>query len=195
MIISEQKFIQYLALMGAMFMVIGFVSGRWTATPEIKTEYVTKTRTEVKIVRQFVTSNVERECLAQAIYSESRSESQLGQLAVGSVIMNRVSDNRYPDTICGVVEYKNKGVYHFSYQYRKDPNFYHTARVFANMQVSAIELEAREKAYEVADKILDGERNLPETSLNYHSTAVSPDWAKDLTFYKQIGLHKYYTGF
>lgn len=42
-------------------------------------------------------------CLAEAIYYEARSESKVGQLAVAEVVMNRVSDHRYPDTVCEVV--------------------------------------------------------------------------------------------
>jgi len=200
MMISEQKFTRYLGAMGLLFLVIGSLGGRWTAPTKV--EYVPQVTTVIsppQIVRQFVPTNAERECLAQALFAESRSEEHEGQMAVGSSIMNRVADFRYPDTICGVVEYKTvrNGVttYHFSYQYKEDDNFYKTARVFANMRVSALEIEAREKAYEIADKILDGERTLPTDSLNYHSTTVKPPWASDLTFLKQIGKHKFYTGF
>ena len=42
-------------------------------------------------------------CLAMNIYHEARSEPLAGQLAVGYSTMNRVSDERYPDTVCEVV--------------------------------------------------------------------------------------------
>ena len=42
-------------------------------------------------------------CMSYAIYFEARSESIIGQIAVGQVIMNRVSDHRFPDTVCEVV--------------------------------------------------------------------------------------------
>ena len=45
----------------------------------------------------------EENCLARAVYFEARSESELGQLAVAKVILNRVKDPNYPNTICGVV--------------------------------------------------------------------------------------------
>ena len=45
----------------------------------------------------------ERECLREAIYFEARGESLAGRLAVGLVIMNRVSRPDFPDTICAVV--------------------------------------------------------------------------------------------
>jgi N-acetylmuramoyl-L-alanine amidase len=45
----------------------------------------------------------ELECLAGAIYFESKSESLAGQLAVGHVIANRASSGRFPSSYCGVV--------------------------------------------------------------------------------------------
>lgn len=42
-------------------------------------------------------------CLALNLYHEARSDSKLGQKAVGWVTLNRVHDNRYPNTVCDVV--------------------------------------------------------------------------------------------
>jgi len=41
--------------------------------------------------------------LARAVYSEARGESYEGQVAVASVILNRVADPRFPNTIKGVI--------------------------------------------------------------------------------------------
>ena len=48
-------------------------------------------------------SSRERECLATAIYFESKSEPLAGQLAVGEVLANRVRSGRFASTYCGVV--------------------------------------------------------------------------------------------
>jgi spore germination cell wall hydrolase CwlJ-like protein len=45
----------------------------------------------------------ELECLAGAIYFESKSEPLQGQLAVGHVIANRAASGRFPSSYCGVV--------------------------------------------------------------------------------------------
>jgi hypothetical protein len=45
----------------------------------------------------------EIECLAGAIYFESKSESLEGQLAVGHVIANRADSGRFASSYCGVV--------------------------------------------------------------------------------------------
>lgn len=45
----------------------------------------------------------EKECLVRAMYFESNRSSEAGLLGVGTVVMNRVESQRYPETICGVV--------------------------------------------------------------------------------------------
>ena len=45
----------------------------------------------------------EMECLAGAIYFESRGEPLAGQLAVGQVIINRAESGLFPSDYCGVV--------------------------------------------------------------------------------------------
>ena len=49
-----------------------------------------------------------KECLMRAMYFESNRSSSEGMLAVGTVVMNRVNDQRYPHSICGVVGQRNQ---------------------------------------------------------------------------------------
>ena len=56
-------------------------------------------------------SSADLNCLAQAIYFESRGEPLDGQIAVAEVVLNRVDDRRFPRTVCGVT---NQGC-QFSY--------------------------------------------------------------------------------
>ena len=42
-------------------------------------------------------------CMAINIYHEARNESVIGQIAVGQVVMNRVADERFPNTVCEVI--------------------------------------------------------------------------------------------
>ena len=56
-----------------------------------------------------------RECLTRVMYFESNRSSEDGMLAVGTVVMNRLADPRYPKTVCAVVGQKNQfapGVLH-----------------------------------------------------------------------------------
>jgi spore germination cell wall hydrolase CwlJ-like protein len=48
----------------------------------------------------------EQKCLAEGIYFEARGEKVEGQAAVAQVILNRVRNPTFPNTICGVV-YQN----------------------------------------------------------------------------------------
>ena len=41
--------------------------------------------------------------MARAINGEARGEPYEGQVAVGAVILNRVKDSRFPNTIAGVI--------------------------------------------------------------------------------------------
>jgi N-acetylmuramoyl-L-alanine amidase len=43
-------------------------------------------------------------CMAQNIYHEARGDNYAGQIAVADVVLNRVEDSRYPNTICGVIK-------------------------------------------------------------------------------------------
>jgi len=47
-------------------------------------------------------------CLANTIYYEARGEPIKGQLAVANVVMNRVKNKHYPNTICKVVHQRVK---------------------------------------------------------------------------------------
>jgi N-acetylmuramoyl-L-alanine amidase len=43
-------------------------------------------------------------CLASVIYAEARGEPVDGQIAVAQVVLNRIEDSRWPDSICGIAE-------------------------------------------------------------------------------------------
>lgn len=45
----------------------------------------------------------ETDCMERVMYFESNRSSRDGMIAVGSVVMNRVASDAYPDTVCGVV--------------------------------------------------------------------------------------------
>lgn len=47
-------------------------------------------------------------CMARAMYFESNRSSQDGMIAVGSVVMNRVQSDDFPNTVCTVIDQKNQ---------------------------------------------------------------------------------------
>lgn len=48
------------------------------------------------------------DCMARAMYFESNRSSRDGMVAVGSVVMNRVGSDDFPDTVCAVVGQKRQ---------------------------------------------------------------------------------------
>ncbi len=45
----------------------------------------------------------ELECMERAMYFESNRSSREGMIAVGSVVMNRVHSEKFPNSVCAVV--------------------------------------------------------------------------------------------
>ena len=113
-------------------------------------------------------------CMAVAIYFEARGEPINGQLLVAETIINRVADERWPDTVCGVV----KQPHQFS--------FYSDG-----MSDKPRDMEAYEIAREVAAVALSGD-HLWSGALYYHTHAVQPVWRHDLEVLGQVGAHIFY---
>ena len=54
------------------------------------------------------TPDAETDCLARAVYYESKGEPLTGQLTVAEVIINRAESGRFASTICGVVRQRGQ---------------------------------------------------------------------------------------
>ncbi|WP_323764197.1 cell wall hydrolase [Marinovum sp.] len=48
------------------------------------------------------------ECMTRVMYFESNRSSRDGMIAVGTVVMNRVASEDFPDTVCAVVSQRNQ---------------------------------------------------------------------------------------
>ncbi|KZL18825.1 Spore cortex-lytic enzyme precursor [Pseudovibrio axinellae] len=122
-------------------------------------------------------------CLAEAIYFEARSEPRDGQIAVAQVVLNRLKNPAYPNTVCGVV-YQNKG--------RKNACQFSFACDGIPERVT--EPGPWAKAKKIARQIVDGEVSIPavDASTHYHATYVRPNWAPTMQRKKRIGKHIFY---
>ncbi len=122
-------------------------------------------------------------CLSRAIYFEARSESELGQLAVAKVILNRVKDRDYPNTICGVVyqgaERKNSCQFSFACDGNTD-----------NPKTGASWSQAKR----VAARALNGASDVRiiSTATHYHADYVRPKWSNTMRRLIKIGRHIFY---
>lgn len=76
-----------------------------------------------QIVNDYVVQAGDLELLAAIIYCEARGESYYGQLAVGAVVLNRVNDPRFPNTIRGVIYSPNQ----FSPVWAGNPTYFDIA--------------------------------------------------------------------
>jgi len=125
----------------------------------------------------------ERMCLAKAIYFEARSESLRGQLAVARVVLNRVRDPRFPNTICGVVYQgaERRNACQFSFACDGKPDYPTNRRHWA-------------KARRLAAKVLRGQIRLPKLDgvAFYHADYVRPTWASVMRPVIKIGRHIFY---
>ena len=150
------------------------------------------------------TNRPELYCLAQNIYFEAKSEPLAGQYAVADVVLNRVQDTRYPNTICEVVR---EGPIKESWKTKQYPDLPDSERKYVPVRnkcqfswycdgkADAVrDSDAWRKAQEVAYRIVVEKkyRGITEGSTHYHATYVSPKWAQDYTKIAQIGAHIFY---
>ena len=120
-------------------------------------------------------------CMAVAIFFEARAEPIVGMKAVANVIINRVEDQRYPDTVCGVVWERKQ--FSFTHDGLTDDPEAHTGHQ---------DKLAWDTSQEVAKGALQGNL-LSITSTHYHSTSVLPSWTKHYNKDGKIGNHVFYT--
>jgi hypothetical protein len=114
--------------------------------------------------------------MAEALAYETRSESLMGSIAVGYVIVERTKNpERWPKTVRGVVAQKNQ----FSYMSRR--------------QKTRPKPEDWERAYIASYQILHGEvKNPIGQSDHYHTLKAKPKWAKKMRYIATVGSHKFY---
>ena len=128
-------------------------------------------------------SKRQQACLARGIYFEARGEPVKGQAAVAQVILNRVRNPHYPNSICGVV-YQNQHWYNrcqFSFACDRIKDRINNKKLYKLAQHIAAETTA-------------GRIWFPQvgSSTHYHATYVAPRWRKKMKRVGKIGLHIFY---
>ena len=96
------------------------------------------------------TSKSDTELLACVIYQEAGSDYVCDKCRrrVADVVLNRVADDRFPNTVNGVLTAKN--------QYGR---YYYTGVVWPSRAKNASEQHAVERAYRVAEEVLNGQHS------------------------------------
>lgn len=121
-------------------------------------------------------------CLTQAIYYEAALEPTEGQEAVAQVILNRVRDPNYANSICGVVFEGAERTTGCQFSFTCDG-------ALAQPPVSW----AWNRARVVAERALAGHVSARVgTATHYHADYVHPWWAPTLNKLTRIGAHIFY---
>jgi len=148
-------------------------------------------------------------CLTENMYFEARSDGYAGMYATSMVVMNRVLDDRYPNSVCEVVK---QGPVRESWKTRDNPNVAQENRVFYPVRNQCqfswycdgkadnmYDQDSINVATEIAHIILsdftkNGVIDITEGATHYHTTNVSPYWANGRGMMKvtTVGSHIFY---
>lgn len=114
--------------------------------------------------------------LAEAIVFEARGEPLLGQVAVAHVVVNRVKDGEWADSIRGVIVEPKQ----FSYLRDKHKQKRPSQQDWDSAYVTAHDVIRGRIASPVGDAVF------------YHNKKVKPKWAKRVKYVAHIGNHIFY---
>lgn len=114
------------------------------------------------------------QCLAKNIYHEARGEPHRGKLAVAQVTLNRVNDERFASSICGVVYQP------YQFSWTKEHN------------LKVVDKSAWQESLQIArDAVNNGVTELENfNAVYFHNTKVKPRWK--LRKVAKIGNHVFY---
>lgn len=121
-------------------------------------------------------------CLTQAVYYEAALESTEGQQAVAQVVLNRMRDPNYPNTICGVVYEGAERVTGCQFSFTCDGSLARAPVSWAWRRADAVARAALNGF--VATRV--------GTATHYHADYVLPYWSPTLGKITQIGAHIFY---
>ena len=192
-------FLLSIATIGAIIIAIDFPVKADT------NKYIAPEPSEEKLESNVKFDVEEARCLAENVYHEARNQGTAGWLAVASVTMNRVTDGRFPNTICEVVfqaetkeSWKTKGkkdilaserifnpIHHrcqFSWYCDGKSDDINNVSVYMEiMQFSRLLLTSETVMFDITDG-----------ATFYHADSITPSWAKSKIKTIEIGDHIFY---
>lgn len=158
-----------------------------------------KTNTEVIELQPGESATEELHCLALNIYWEARNQSRVGMIAVARVVMNRVKDNRFPDTICKVV-YDGPISKWWLEEKGKEVPVRHKCQFSWYCDGKSDEVPEQDLGYtwriaqEIAWDIIYDDRwaGVIDGATHYHANYVKPHWRKSLHYVGRVDDHLFY---
>ena len=142
--------------------------------------------------------------MALNIYHEAKNQSITGQIAVGLVVINRVRDGRFPNTVCEVIM---QGPVRESWKTRENPDLPDSERIYYpkrhkcqfswycdGKDDTPKEPTAWELATHIAEKLLFSRSyaGMLDGATHYHANYVKPAWRLDMTRISKVDDHIFY---
>ena len=129
------------------------------------------------------------QCMALNVYYEARGSNLADRAAVADVVLNRVNDSRYPDTVCGVVKQGLQDANGNMLRNKCQFSWYCDGK-HDRPQDEDRWVEAQSIAWNIVE---EGKfRGITEGATHYHATYVNPRWASTLQLVGRIGAHIFY---
>lgn len=122
---------------------------------------------------QLKISKADIELMAKLVYCESRGEPFQGKIAVASVVLNRVMNSKFPNTISGVIFQKN---------------------AFSCVSNGQIIAEPNEDCYNAVYEAIRGKDPTNEALFFYNPSIATCSWMKNTSKKdsKKIGNHTFF---
>jgi spore germination cell wall hydrolase CwlJ-like protein len=141
--------------------------------PEWKSEALSLTQK-----KEWCKKSSECMSLARTGYFEARGEPLIGVVSVMHVVMNRVNDSRWPDTIKEVVNYRCQ------FSYKCDHSEKHGIK----------DKKSFDKMLAASYDVMNGLVGSPIQNANHYFAPkkANPYWANKLEYVADVGDHKFY---
>lgn len=126
-------------------------------------------------------SEAERQCLAEAVYYESRGDKPEGQRAIADVIVRRTKTRPFPTTICGVVSQKVGRTCQFAYACNGPLKKPYEPEWRASLAAADYELYGPGRF-----------EDLTGSATFFHAARVTTNWKARYVMTRRVGAHVFY---
>lgn len=163
----------YKLIVSLLVSIYVFIPANQVLAQEVKLQDSEKTSTIKKDIvetkKEVISiTNEELLLLSKLITGEARGESYEGQVAVAAVVINRVKDSRFPDSIKEVIYQKN---------------------AFSVVNDGSIDMPPTDSAYKAAREALYGLDPTNQAIYFWNPDIATCKWIRTLNPYMRIGNH------
>ncbi|WP_312095957.1 cell wall hydrolase [Niallia sp.] len=115
-------------------------------------------------------TNNEKKLLARLVHAEAKGEPFAGKVAVADVVLNRLENEQFPDSLESVIYEKN---------------------AFEPVQNGSIDKKADKEAHKAVQEALNNGRENEELLYFYNPDTATSDWIFSRKVVKEIGNHAF----